>query len=85
MSARKIRETLASEEKVDSENNNEENEEGVDYLKSYGKYFKGVWTEMLKSQSENYSSFMLHELGNKVAHLLTFSNEYSIVTTVITS
>lgn len=79
MSSRKIRETLASEEKVESENSNEENEEGVDYLKSYGKYFKGVWTELSKFQSNNNSSPTVHNLGLKVAQLLTFNHELLIV------
>lgn len=79
MSSRKIRETLSSEEKVESENNGEENEEGVDYLKSYGKYFKGVWMELYKFNSNNNSNIPVHELGLKVAQLLTFNNELSIV------
>lgn len=79
MNSRKIRETLSSEEKVESESNGEENEEGVDYLKSYGKYFKGVWMELFKFNSNNNSNISVHELGLKVAQLLTFNNELSIV------
>jgi len=78
MNSRIIRETLTSEEKVENENNNEENDGVVGYLKSYGKYFIGVWKEISKSQSKN-SSVKLQDLGLKVAHLLAFINDYSIV------
>lgn len=78
MSSRNIRETLSSEEKVENENNGEENE-GVDYIKSYGKYFKGVWMELFRYHSNNNSNIPIHELGLKVAQLLTFNNELSIV------
>lgn len=48
MSSRKIRETLASEEKVDNENENED-DELVKFEKSYTKYFRSVWLEIFKS------------------------------------
>ncbi|XP_025196930.1 membrane metallo-endopeptidase-like 1 isoform X2 [Melanaphis sacchari] len=67
MSTRKMRETLASEEEV---NDNEEYTEGIDYLKSYAKYFKNVWMEIYKSNSFNPK--LKH-----VSQLLNFINEHS--------
>jgi len=75
--SRKIRETLASEEKVENENDETENE-GLEYIKSYGKYFKGVWMEIYKSQSENMHT-TVDELANKVVQLLSFSNQLTEV------
>jgi len=78
MSLRKIRETLASEETMDIDNN-EGNEERVDFLRSYAKYFKGVWSELSNS---NYTAKLDNESGLKIAQILTFNNEYSKVITI---
>ncbi|XP_025418825.1 endothelin-converting enzyme homolog isoform X2 [Sipha flava] len=72
MSSRKGRETEFSEEKVDK--NEEDTDEGVYYLKSFGKYFKKVWLEIYKSQlnSSNPSDIKLESLA---AQILLFNNE----------
>ncbi|XP_022173800.1 endothelin-converting enzyme homolog isoform X2 [Myzus persicae] len=76
MSSRKMRETLASEEEVGNTNDSEEYAEGIDYLKSYAKYFKGVCTEIYKFQSNDFDpSFRTY--GIKVSQLLNFINEHS--------
>lgn len=75
--SRKIRETLASEEKVENENDESENAE-LEFIKSYGKYFKGVWMEIYKSQSENMHT-TVDELAHKVVQLLSFNNQLSEV------
>lgn len=76
MSSRKIRETLASEETVNSDNDSEKNEERVKFLKSFAKYFKGVWSELSNS---NYTAKLDSESGMKIAQLLMFHNEYSMI------
>jgi hypothetical protein len=77
MSSRKGRETEFSEEKVDK--NEEDTDEGVYYLKSFGKYFKKVWLEIYKSQlnSSNPSDIKLESLA---AQILLFNNELAEVT-----
>lgn len=73
-----MRETLASEEEVGNTNDSEEYAEGIDYLKSYAKYFKGVCTEIYKFQSNDFDpSFRTY--GIKVSQLLNFINEHSKV------
>ncbi|KAL5244166.1 hypothetical protein ACI65C_011576 [Semiaphis heraclei] len=76
MSSRKMRETLASEEEVGNTNDNEEYADGIDYLKSYAKYFKAVWTEINKFQSNNFNH-NFQTFGIKVSQLLYFMNEHS--------
>lgn len=78
MSSRKMRETLASEEEVGNTNDNEEYADGIDYLKSYAKYFKAVWTEINKFQSNNFNH-NFQTFGIKVSQLLYFMNEHSKV------
>lgn len=76
MNLRKIRETLATEETVDSETENEESEE-VKYVKIYGKYFTGIWMEIFKHEP-NYtqlSSSIIKLLSTKVTDILIFNNE----------
>lgn len=76
MSSRKMRETLASEEEVGNTNDSEEYADGIDYIKSYAKYFKSVWMEIYKLKSNNYNP-NLHNFGIKVSQLLNFINEHS--------
>lgn len=73
-----MRETLASEEEVGNTNDSEEYADGIDYLKSYAKYFKGVWTEINKHQSNNFNP-NFQTFGIKVSQLLNFINEHSKV------
>jgi predicted metalloendopeptidase len=76
MSSRKMRETLASEEEVGNTNDSEEYADGIDYLKSYAKYFKGVWTEINKLQSNSFDN-SFQSFGIKVSQILNFINEHS--------
>lgn len=78
MSSRKMRETLASEEEVGNTNDSEEYSDGIDYIKSYAKYFKSVWMEIYKSKSNNFNP-NFHNFGIKVSQLLNFINEHSKV------
>jgi len=78
MSSRKMRETLASEEEVGNTNDSEEYADGIDYLKSYAKYFKGVWTEINKLQSNSFDN-SFQSFGIKVSQILNFINEHSKV------
>lgn len=78
MNSRKMRETLASEEEIDNTNNSEEYEEGVDFIKSFAKYFKNVWTEIYKFQT-NESNPTISDFGIKVSQLINFINELTKV------
>ncbi|VVC39609.1 Hypothetical protein CINCED_3A013094 [Cinara cedri] len=77
MSSRKMRETLASEETIDSETENEDSER-IQYIESYGKYFNGIWMEIYKHEFNNTQmpkSTLIHELGAKLKELLVFDNK----------
>ncbi|KAL4122253.1 hypothetical protein QTP88_014620 [Uroleucon formosanum] len=74
MSSRKMRETLASEEEVG--NTSKEYADGIDYLKSYAKYFKSTWMEINKLQSNNFDT-NYQTFGIKISQLLSFINEHS--------
>lgn len=76
MSSRKMRETLASEEEVG--NTSKEYADGIDYLKSYAKYFKSTWMEINKLQSNNFDT-NYQTFGIKISKLLSFINEHSKV------
>lgn len=74
-----MRETIATEEKVENENDSTENEEAISYLKAFGKYVKSVWMEIFKSQS-NYSNSVINELASKTAKILLLKNDIENVT-----
>jgi len=80
MSSRKMRETLASEEEVENTNDSEEYLDGIDYIKSYAKYFKSVWMEIYKFHSNDSNpNPNVHGFEIKVTQLLNFINEHSKV------
>lgn len=76
MSSRKARETEFSEEKVDK--NEEDTDDGVDYLKSFGKYFKKVWLEIYKFRPNNSDLFNI-KLESQAVQILLFNNELAEV------
>lgn len=76
-SSRKIRETLASEENVEKENDSES--EGMKFVKSFGKYFKNICMEIIKYKS-NSARPNTSDLGNLAMEILTFQNEIQNVT-----
>lgn len=78
MSSRKSRETEVSEEKVDNNEDGEETNEGLDYLKSFGKYFKKVWYEVYES-IPHVTYHNDTKLGVLAAQVLLFNNELSEV------
>lgn len=79
MSSRKMRETIATEEKVENDDDSAENEEAINYLKAFEKYIKSVWMEIFKSQSD-YSISVIKQLITKTTKLLLFKNELANVT-----
>lgn len=79
MSSRKMRETIATEEKVENDNDNAEDEETMNYVKTFEKYVKNVWMEIFKSQSD-YSNSVINQLFIKTTKMLLFKNELSNVT-----
>ncbi|XP_050432624.1 neprilysin-11 isoform X2 [Adelges cooleyi] len=70
---RKKRETLASEEKVDTEDDDED-EESVDFLKSFGKYVKGVWMDIY-AHLTNETLPNGFNLNPRILQILSFNNE----------
>lgn len=71
-----MRETLESEEEIG--NTSKEYADGIDYLKSYAKYYQSAWTEIHKLQSNNFDT-SYQNIGIKISQLLTFINEHSKV------
>lgn len=72
-SSRKIRETLAPRGEK-TENKNEDNEQ-IPNLKSFEKYFRGIWMEIFKYQSNVSNSYVPPELESVAQELLMFKNE----------
>jgi len=77
MSSRKMRETLESEEEVG--NTSKEYADGIDYLKSYAKYYLSAWTEINKFRSNDIDTLSYQTIGIKISQLVTFMNEHSKV------
>lgn len=73
MGSREIRETLAPGGKK-TETKNEDNEE-IPNLKSFEKYFRGVWMEIFKYQSNASNSYAPPELESVAQEVLVFKNE----------
>jgi len=76
MSSRKMRETLESEEEVGD--TSKEYLDGIEYIKSYAKYFKSTWTEINKLRSKDFDTDR-QAFGIKISQLLSFINEHSTV------
>lgn len=79
MNSRKMRETIATEEKVENDNDSAEEEETINYIKAFGKYVKDVWMEIFKSQSD-YSNSVINQFYNRIRNMLLFKNNLANVT-----
>ncbi|XP_050537862.1 neprilysin-11-like isoform X2 [Daktulosphaira vitifoliae] len=79
--SRRTRETLTSEENIGtSDSEDEENDkEAADFIKSFGKYVKGVWLEIYKSLT-NETLPNNFRLSAKIFNILEFNNQLTELT-----